>query len=334
MKKVFQIAMVFALFATMLQAQNLQFEKDKDFKIVQFTDVHYKPGVAASDTAIILINEILDAEKPDFVVFTGDLVWGAPAKDAFDTVLQPVIDRSIPWAYVNGNHDDEFELNRTQIMDHITQKPYCMASHGDKSLKGEGNYILELRSSESRDEISTLLYFMDSGAYNNKHKGVGWSYDWFGHEQVDWYRKQSAAYTARNDGVPYRALAFFHIPLAEYPIMTLNKENYIGNYKEDECNGKINTGMFAAMVESGDVVGTFVGHDHDNDYIGNYYGIALAYGRYSGGNTVYNNLGNNGCRVINLKEGEKGFSTYIRLRGGETLFPVDFPESFKKEEKK
>lgn len=334
MRRVFQITVIFLLLATILQAQNLQFQTGKDFKIVQFTDVHFKLGVAASDTAIILINEVLDAEKPDFVVFTGDLAWAKPAKDCFDRVLQPVIDRKIPWAYVNGNHDDEQGWTRTQIMDYITTKPYCMASHGDKNLKGEGNYILELRSSNDKDEVSTLLYFMDSGAYNDKHKGVGWSYDWFSNAQVDWYRKQSAAYTAQNGGNPYRALAFFHIPLAEYPIMSANKANLIGNYKEAECNGKVNTGMFAAMLESGDVVGTFVGHDHDNDYIGNYMGIALAYGRFSGGNTVYNNLGLNGCRIIDLKEGEKGFSTYIRLRGGEKLFPVAFPESFKKEEKK
>lgn len=319
-----------AFFTAALNAQNLQFKTGKDFKIIQFTDIHYKPGVAASDTALLLINEVLDNEKPDFVVFTGDLAWAKPAKDCFDDVLAPVIERKIPWAFVNGNHDDEQGWSRTQIMDYITQNPYCLALHGDKNLKGEGNYILELRASDNQDKISTLLYFMDSGAYNDKHKGVGWSYDWFTHAQVDWYRKQSAAYTAQNGGNPYRALAFFHIPLAEYPIMSANRNSLIGNYKEDECNGKINTGMFAAMLEMGDVIGTFVGHDHDNDYIGNYMGIGLAYGRYSGGNTVYNNLGLNGCRVIELKENEKGFSTYIRLRGGEKLFPVDFPESFQK----
>lgn len=331
MKRIIQLAMFIAFFTGVLHAQNLQFTSENNFKIIQFTDVHYKPGVAASDTALLLINEILDSEKPDFVVFTGDLAWAKPAKDCFDIVLAPVIDRKIPWAYVNGNHDDEQGWSRTQIMDYITQKPYCLATHGDKNLKGEGNYILELRASDDKDKTSTLLYFMDSGAYNNKHKGVGWSYDWFTHEQIDWYRKQSAAYTAQNEGNPYRALAFFHIPLAEYPLMSANRNNLIGHYNEDECNGKVNTGMFAAMLESGDVVGTFVGHDHDNDYIGNYMGIGLAYGRYSGGNTVYNNLGLNGCRVIELKENEKGFSTYIRLRGGEKIFPVDFPESFQKE---
>lgn len=334
MKRFYLITPVFLFLVSAAFAQNLKFDSGKSFKIVQFTDVHYKPNVAASDTAIMLINEVLDAETPDLVVFTGDIAWGATTKESFDTVLEPVIKRNIKWAYVNGNHDDEHGWNRTQLMDYLVTKPYCMASHGDKNLQGEGNYILEIRSSDNMDKISNLLYFFDSGSYNELYPGVGWSYEWLSHEQVNWYRTQSKAYTTENNGNPYSALAFLHIPLAEYPIMSANKDNIIGHYNENECNGKINTGMFAAMIESGDVIGTFVGHDHDNDYIGNYMGIALAYGRFSGGNTVYNNLGLNGCRVINLEEGEKQFSTYIRLRGGEVLFPVNFPNDFKKEDKK
>ena len=85
--------------------------------------------------------------------------------------------------------------------------------------------------------------------------------------------------------------------------------------------------MFAAMIEAGDVMGVFVGHDHDNDYIVNAYGIALGYGRFTGGKTTYTNM-ENGARVIELTEGERMFRTYIRLRSGEikdrAVFPSDF----------
>lgn len=38
-------------------------------------------------------------------------------------------------------------------------------------------------------------------------------------------------------------------------------------------------------------MGMFVGHDHNNDYAVAYKEVLLAYGRYTGGNTVYNDLG-------------------------------------------
>lgn len=326
-KKTFYI---FAIIAITIsgQAQNksLKFNNDGKFKIVQFTDIHYKQGKQESEVAITLIKEILDTEKPDLVVFTGDIIWAKPIEKGLDEVFLPVIERGIPWAYIFGNHDDEFDKSRQDIMDYVVQKPYCLSIHGDKSITGIGNFVLEVKDKKGKD-IKALLYLMDSGSYT-PIKNLG-HYNWFAFDQIDWYRSQSAAYTKENKGKPYPALAFFHIPLAEYALMTSDPKNEIkGQKREDECNGKLNSGMFTAMREAGDVMATFVGHDHDNDYIGAYHGIYLAYGRYSGGKTVYNNLGNNGCRIIELKEGKRQFSTYIRLLGGEKLYEVEYPNTF------
>lgn len=110
-------------------------------------------------------------------------------------------------------------------------------------------------------------------------------------DQVNWYRSQSAAYTERNGGKPLPALAFFHIPLPEYNQAAADESAIlIGTRMEKACAPLLNTGMFAAMKEAGDVMGTFVGHDHDNDYSVMWHGILLAYGRFTGGNTEYNHL--------------------------------------------
>lgn len=335
MKKTIIVSLlILTVFPAFSQRSILKFNNQGKFKIVQFTDVHYKQGLPESKVAVDLINEVLDAEKPDLVVFTGDIIWAKPVIKGLDEVFTPVIERKIPWAYIFGNHDDEFDFSRTQLMEYAIQKPYCLALPGDKSLKGVGNYILEVKDNTG-DSISTVLYFMDSGAYS-PIKAIG-GYNWFDSGQIDWYRTQSKAYTEANNGTPYPGLAFFHIPLAEYNYMTtLNKDTVIGHKGESECNGKLNSGMFTAMRECGDVMGTFVGHDHNNDYIGVYHDIALAYGRYSGGKTVYNDLGLNGCRIIELTKDKREFNTYIRLLGGEKLFPVKYPVTFtaKNEEQK
>lgn len=75
MKKWIILSSLSALVFT-LSAQKLSFKTDGTFKIVQFTDMHYIHGNSKSDTTLILISRALDIEKPDIVVFTGDIVTG------------------------------------------------------------------------------------------------------------------------------------------------------------------------------------------------------------------------------------------------------------------
>jgi hypothetical protein len=73
--------------------------------------------------------------------------------------------------------------------------------------------------------------------------------------------------------------------------------------------------MFASFVEMKDVQGVFVGHDHNNDYIGITSGIALAFGRV-GGTDAYGYL-ERGARIIELNEDRpRCFTTWIRVPSG------------------
>lgn len=74
------LTLAFLLVTTFCMAQKseLKFSKDGKFKIVQFTDVHFKYGNRASDIALERINQVLDDERP-VCVFTGDVVYSAPA---------------------------------------------------------------------------------------------------------------------------------------------------------------------------------------------------------------------------------------------------------------
>lgn len=74
--------------ATLACAQNLKFNANGKFKIVQFTDVHYISDDPRSDIAIERINEVLNAENPDLVVFTGDVIYGKPAEKSMRSGLK------------------------------------------------------------------------------------------------------------------------------------------------------------------------------------------------------------------------------------------------------
>ena len=269
------------------QVAPLKFNKNGEFKIVQFTDIHFQYHNPASAIALKRINEVLDAERPDLIVFTGD----------------------------------------AELYDIIRSMPYNIQP--DRGSVESPDYVLTVKSSDGKKDAS-VLYCLDSHSYSKLPDVKG--YDWLTFDQVNWYRQQSAAFTAKNNGKPLPALAFFHIPLSEYN-EAASDENAIlyGTRMEKACSAAINTGMFAAMKEAGDVMGTFVGHDHDNDYSVMWKGIVLAYGRFTGGNTEYNHL-SNGARVIVLKEGERTFTSWIRLKGGELKDKTVYPDSYVKDD--
>ena len=64
--KQFALTLCMVLLSVMFcraQIKPLKFDKNGEFKIVQFTDVHFKYGNPASDIALKRINEVLDAER-------------------------------------------------------------------------------------------------------------------------------------------------------------------------------------------------------------------------------------------------------------------------------
>jgi hypothetical protein len=81
--------------------------------------------------------------------------------------------------------------------------------------------------------------------------------------------------------------------------------------------GPFNSGLFNAFLERGDVRGYFVGHDHVNTYVGNYYGVELGYapgtgfGAYGLPGADRNRL--RGARVFELDENHAGIYKETRL---------------------
>lgn len=327
MKSVQSFLFFVLLFSGILSASSqgknkLSFNDNGTFKIAQFTDIHYKPGVPESEPSLELIKYILETEQPDLVAFTGDIVTGHPAIDGWKAVLEPVVEAGIPFAVTLGNHDDEHDLSRQQIRELLKNFPGYVGKKPD-AKSAFGDYLVKVNA-ENKEE-SALLYFLDSNAYSMLDSVKG--YGWFLHDQVNWYRQQSRK-NALKSGEKLPALAYFHIPLPEYKTAFDGGAKKLGQRNEDECSPDINTGMFTAMLFEGDVMGTFVGHDHVNDYIVNHYGIGLAYGRWSGGKTTYGDL-QQGSRIVVLEKGKRQFKTWMRLRDGQVVDEIIFSDDLK-----
>lgn len=307
-------------------AQNtLRFKKGL-FKIVQITDLHYKLGVKASEQGLACVREMVQTEKPDLVVVTGDIIYSAPADSTLSVVLKTFAQLGVPFCMTFGNHDYDFKTPAVALYNQMQKTPNCVMP----VLQGKNtDYSLPILSSNGK-RTAAVLYCIDT---HNKPAigGIG-GYQWISHNQITWYRQRSMVYRQKNGGKPVPSLAFLHIPLPEFNYATANTQcPMYGSRLEKAYSPSLNSGMFASIKEMGDIMGVFCGHDHDNDYAVSYFNVLLAHGRFSGGNTEYNHL-TRGARVIVLKEGKREFDTWIREVGGNVLYRTTYPKSYVKDD--
>jgi hypothetical protein len=104
----------------------LRVKENGEFRIMQISDTHMGTGPGTCKDAIgahgeklpefeadprtvDLIGKKLDEEKPDLVVLAGDLLHHdiLDSKSALFKVLAPIIERSILFVVIFGNHDSE-----------------------------------------------------------------------------------------------------------------------------------------------------------------------------------------------------------------------------------
>lgn len=306
--------------------RQLSFRQDGTFKIMQFTDLHYMDGREEDLRTRELMETTMDLEQPDLVVFTGDIIYTggvAPGdvrcenpEQAFRDAVAAVEERGIPWACVFGNHDSESggAITRKELIQLAMSHSHAVVEAGPETITGEGNYVLELLDTEGKPAAN--LYFLDSGDYSHLEHVQG--YDWIRRDQIDWLTAESARLNPQDCVEKTPALAFFHIPIPEYQEVWDTQTCY-GNKFEPICCPPVNSGLFTALLEMGDVIGTFCGHDHTNDFEGTLHDIRLCYGRASGYNTYGKEDFLRGARMIQLTAGERDFTTWLRLVDGSVV---------------
>lgn len=120
----------FLLILAVWSKPKLLFNTADQFRILQLTDFHFGEGVT-DDYNVEGIYNILSYTNPDLVVVTGDLVSGYSYsggnhffQDCHEKFVQPFRDLKIPYVFILGNHDDEANMNRMEIMEYDSKEEF------------------------------------------------------------------------------------------------------------------------------------------------------------------------------------------------------------------
>lgn len=316
------------------------FTTDREFKVLQLTDVHIGGGWMSKKTDAMALNAVasmVTAEKPDLVIFTGDTAYPVPfqagtfnnlsSAKIFATLMEKL---GVYWVINFGNHDTEAYsyYSREDISKFYENEDmnYCLFQSGDAEVDGYGNQVINIKN--SKGIITQSLYLFDSHSYiNGDVLGLRWQYDNIHENQIEWYKNTVNALNEQNQkkldelGIKeksdIKSAAFFHIPLDEQREAWYE---YANNNFEDTENVKFVYGvagegnkivysgvgedeLFETMLELGSTKAVFCGHDHYNNFSIDYKGIRLTYGMsvdYLAYPGIYKIGSQRGCTVINF----------------------------------
>ncbi len=315
--------------------KTLRFNAQGKFRILFLSDLH--GGFGQSAQLAEAIEAMVAFTAPDLVMLNGDTAGCGPihvetaeqVREMLETDTAPMTKRGIPWAHTFGNHDNNYGVSKEEQEEIYESFPLCLSKAGEASLPGVANYCLPILAHDS-DIIAFNLWAMDSHdnvsrfaqrlglpektklELSRMHGSSG--YDTVRFEQIMWYYNTSKLLEAYNDAkIP--GLMLMHIALPEHEIVAENRVacGYEGEQYEDVAFTCLNSGLFGACLERGDIKMILAGHDHYNDFIGTYGGIQLGYV----GSLTYDGYQRDdlrGARVVELDESGAMNTRLIRLR--------------------
>ena len=293
-------------------------EKDKDFIILNLSDIHFtdydKKSTAVPNT-IANIRKMVATVRPDLITVTGDIVCSDSTYYSVRLFTDLMESFGIPWAPVFGNHDGEGNCDLNYLADIMMTSPHCLLKKGDPDL-GIGNYIINIAEENEDGSLkiieSVVMLFSHNHVNNEK--------------QLRWY-KWAADGVNKLSGNSAEISIFCHIPLAEYQYaydMAWDDEKKqwrqgygaYGALGENVAYGTVENGIpsqkdfFSILKETGTAKYVFCGHDHLNNFSILYQGIRLTYsmkiGAASGNFFMFNGgtqitVGNRGITSIRQK---------------------------------
>ena len=168
---------------------------DKPFKILVTTDLHLCDDMELINKTLALLARHVEAEKPDLILFTGDVVLTDHQQVDCIQFGRFMEKMGIYWAYVFGNHEAraEKEYHKYLMLKNLTSFPHCLSKFGDPSLFGYGNFFINILSSET--SIQQSIVMLDSGRNTSPTHNVENDapaelkcYDFLKKGQIEWYK--------------------------------------------------------------------------------------------------------------------------------------------------
>ncbi|MBQ3020316.1 MAG: metallophosphoesterase [Clostridia bacterium] len=264
------------------------------------------------------VRETINATKPDFIIITGDVIYGEfdDNGSVWTDFIAFMESFQIPWSPVFGNHDNESKMGVDWQCQQLEEAEYCFFEQ--KTLSGNGNYSVGIAQG---GVITRAFYLMDThacGHASEESLANGHTYkDFAGFkpDQIDWYTTQIQELKL---SCPNTKISFaYHIQqsvfgdaYAKYGFNQANsKQNinidwldnkaegdfgYIGKQMKGpwDTDKAVYKGMKALGVDS-----IFVGHEHCNSASVVYEGIRFQYGQKSSEYDRFNSIAEDGTII-------------------------------------
>ena len=307
--------------------------EDGRFRVLCVSDFHARSANEHWDPRLKRsLEALIRAHHPNLVFIAGDLCHdeeGLGSDEKLRAYLADVMElcetEKIAWAHVPGNHDSE-----QGISPHIFEEfPMCLSRRGPDELSGYGTYALPVWPHDgdtSRGPVCIVWAF-------DSHTGIGryaercglrpdeldlpnirFSYDGYdsvNFNQAAWYWETSSELEALC-GRKIPGVMLMHAPIAEHFLIPTNpwQTEMTGEFAEAVGGAVLNSGLFAAAYERGDIREIVSGHDHINSISGLYMGIRLTEDAGLG----FDVYGDNRIRGGRLMEFDENNPTYYATR--------------------
>lgn len=334
--------------------RNIRVRQGAPFKIALFADLHFGEdawtnwGPLQDVNSIKVMSFVLDQEKPDFVIYLGDVITAnnipiANASVYWDQAVSPTRDRGIPLASIFGNHDDAQFIWPKEWFSSCGIPPLnCssafLSSSGDGNCRFMGTTRLQLIDHDTRSNAlsfsqkgprnlwpSVSNYVIQISSSNNSDSPVAFLYfldsgggsypEVISNTQAKWYNSTSQEI---NSELRVPEIIFWHIPSRAYntvaPSGMISKPCVGSINKESVAPQEAEHGIMKVLEGRPSVQAVFVGHNHGLDWCCPYKKLWLCFARHTG----YGGYGNwaRGARILEITEQPFSLKSWITMEDG------------------